>query len=105
MRIVGSAIYAITAHATHQTLKRSTQYESAGPGWGGKNCAKTVSLATNSMSSSEIQAVTQIAANRHASAGTFVIGQIEISSEVASFAGRTEEGTSFAFAFAAVTRS
>jgi hypothetical protein len=48
-------------------------------------------LATNSISRSEMQAVMQIAASCHISAGTLVIGQIEISSEVAEFVGRAED--------------
>jgi hypothetical protein len=38
-----------------------------------------------------MQAVTQIAASCHISAGTFVIGQIEISSEFGEFVRRAED--------------
>lgn len=47
-----------------------------------------------------MQAVTQIAASCHISAGTLVIGQIEISSEVGEFVRREEDD---AGAFVVVT--
>ena len=43
------------------------------------------------MSRREIQAVMQIAASCQTSAGTLVIGQIEISSEVGEFVGRADD--------------
>jgi hypothetical protein len=43
------------------------------------------------MSRSEMQAVTQIAASCHISAGTLVIGQIEISSELSEFVRRAAD--------------